>query len=419
MIFHLHSVKLVKDEPRHRFSIQHRSMAQLDTDLHTLPRTTRIEGIVPMTSKRIFFLDNLKAFIILLMVVFHAAMCYMAYAPEWWYVLDTQRVFSATLFVLWADIFIMPIMFFISGYFGLMSLSKRSQRSFWKSKLIRIGLPWAVGAICIAPVITYLMIASRNIPMDFPTFYTTLFWGAAYQQAQYWYLGALLALYLLLALCSQLFPGMKKPSVPSQPSFVFFLALILLGAAGVGIVNFFIPDGVWIHPLYLLVLQPTRLTLYILYFFLGAWAWKRQWFSEQGWKPPVGIWMPCFILMSFVYVFNRINPPLFQLPPAQTVLLNAFLHSAFCLTAIFGLISLFQQSLDHTSKIWGALAATSYPIYFLHQFFVQETAWLLRPLETNAYIKYLLTCTITLAICFLISKYLLLRLPCFASKKQK
>ena len=35
--------------------------------------------------RRIFFLDNLKAFIVCLMIVFHVALCYMAYAPEWWY----------------------------------------------------------------------------------------------------------------------------------------------------------------------------------------------------------------------------------------------------------------------------------------------------------------------------------------------
>ena len=48
-------------------------------------------------------------------------------------------------------------MFFISGYFGLKSLAKRSQGSFWKSKLVRIGVPWITGAVFIAPVIAYLM----------------------------------------------------------------------------------------------------------------------------------------------------------------------------------------------------------------------------------------------------------------------
>ena len=167
------------------------------------------------------------------------------------------------------------------------------------------------------------------------------------------------------------------------------------------------------------MLQPTRVALYLIYFFLGAWAWHCQWFSAGGWQPPAGVWTPLFIIMSFIYVSNRAIPGLFQLTPQQAVWLNALFHSIFCLTAIFGLLSFFQQYLDRTTRIWGALAATSYPIYFLHQFFVQEAAWLIRPLETNAYVKYLLTCALALAISFLLSKYLLLHLPCFAGKKKQ
>ena len=50
--------------------------------------------------RRIFFLDNLKTFIVCLMIVFHASMCYMAYAPEWWYTVDkADPKFTFTLFV--------------------------------------------------------------------------------------------------------------------------------------------------------------------------------------------------------------------------------------------------------------------------------------------------------------------------------
>lgn len=71
-------------------------------------------------SKRLFFLDNLKAFIVNLMIVFHIALCYMAYAPEWWYVVDQEHThLFFTGVVVWADMFIMPIMFFISGYLAL------------------------------------------------------------------------------------------------------------------------------------------------------------------------------------------------------------------------------------------------------------------------------------------------------------
>lgn len=127
-----------------------------------------------MPTKRLYFLDNLKWFIIWLMTVFHAAMCYMAYAPEWWYVVDTaQPVFSATVFILWVDIFIMLVMFFISGYFGLMSLTKHGAGTFWRKKIGRIAVPWVFGSMVFAPLVTYIILASRHAPVDFWTFYTT------------------------------------------------------------------------------------------------------------------------------------------------------------------------------------------------------------------------------------------------------
>lgn len=120
------------------------------------------------------------------MVVFHAAMCYMACAPEWWYVVDSaQPLFSATAFVCWTDIFIMPVMFFVSGYFGLMSFAEHGCQKFWKGKLRHIVLPWLCGAMAIAPFIAYLMLATRNAPIGFWEFSTTLFWGPYYPQAHY------------------------------------------------------------------------------------------------------------------------------------------------------------------------------------------------------------------------------------------
>jgi len=35
-------------------------------------------------SNRIYFLDNLRAFVIVLVVVLHGSMTYMAYASPWW-----------------------------------------------------------------------------------------------------------------------------------------------------------------------------------------------------------------------------------------------------------------------------------------------------------------------------------------------
>lgn len=370
--------------------------------------------------KRIYFLDHLRSAIILLVVVFHAALAYMVYAPEWWYVVDTKRVLAADLFVVWADIFIMPIMFFLSGYFGIQSLSKKSQRIFWLDKWKRIGLPWIFGAMVIAPHTAYLMIASRDIPMTFWEFYTKLFWGAAYQQSQYWYLGALMAFYVLLAIACTLWPHLRQRIEPGAPSAGTFWGLGFLGAFGVGIVNAVYSDGTWIHPLYVLVLQPTRVPLYLLYFALGVVAWRRHWFTEKGYSPSLAAWGPLFLLTSLVYVSHKFYSSAVLGVEGQTYLiLNAIVHSFFCLSAVFGLIALFKQFCTLTTPVWAALSATSYPIYYIHQTVVQELNWMVRPLETNAFMKYLLVCGLALTACYLISQYILLRIPSFGPARPK
>ena len=367
-----------------------------------------------MNGQRIYFLDNLRTGIILLVVVFHAAMAYMVYVPEWWYVIDTERALSADIFVIWADIFIMPVMFFIAGYFAVQSLARHSTGDFWRAKGLRIGIPWVAGSMLLAPPIAYIMIASRSIPMSFEDFYFKLFWGPAYQQSQYWFLGALMALYLLLWLVCRGFPSLRRSRGSHTPGISFLLAAGLLGAISVGAVNAVCADSVWIHPLYLLVLQPVRVPLYLLYFALGVYAWRNGWLRQDGWVPAFAPWTLAFAILSVLYVGSRLVLPLFWQPsPLQYLLVNSLLHSFFCLTAVFALLAIFQRSLSFTNTWLTSLAAAAYPIYFLHQLFVQLLNWLVRPLPVGAFLKYAIVCSCALTVCYLLSRYVLLRWRCF------
>lgn len=96
-------------------------------------------------SDRITFLDNLRAFVIVLVVILHGSMVYMVGAPEWWYVVDAQNSLLFTILVFLIDVPIMLIMFFIAGYFAMPSLLKRDPDQFLKDKFIRVGAP------CLSP----------------------------------------------------------------------------------------------------------------------------------------------------------------------------------------------------------------------------------------------------------------------------
>lgn len=365
-------------------------------------------------AKRLYFLDNLKWFIIWLMVVFHAAMCYMAYAPEWWYVVDkADPSFGATAFVCWADVFIMPVMFFVSGYFGLRSLARYDLRRFWQGKCRRIIIPWLFGALFIAPLVTYITLASRNSPMGFYEFYTTLFWGVFYQQAQYWYLGALTALYVFLMVVCKVVPSLKERRGAEAPGMAFFLGLFAICAVSIGLVSSYMHPDTWKFFAYILVLQPVRIVSYIAVFFAGVWAWKNCWFEAGGYCPSAGRWGLPFLLIGAAYLWQKLFLSACGLEPWQVVWIGAAAQSAFTCVALCFFLGLFRQCFDFTNGALANLSSTSYAVYYLHMPVLFPIAWFFVGVGMNVFVKYICVCVLTLSVCFLLSKYVLKRLPSF------
>ncbi len=368
---------------------------------------------------RMYFLDNLKWFIVWLMVVFHGAMCYMAYAPDWWYVVDTaQPVFSATAFICWADIFIMPVMFFVSGYFGIMSLSRYSMRLFWQKKLVRILLPWVFGSLMIAPFVTYIILASRHSPMGFYEFYTTLFWGPLYQQAQYWYLGALTVLYLLLTGTVFLKPSLRT-RVAGRPSSGFFLTMLLVSVGSVGAISSFMHPDTWRFFFYVLVLQPVRIPLYIFVFFAGALAWRQGWFLEGGYVPSAGRWGIAFGVTGMLYLWQKFSLPYYGMAPEVPVWVNALCMGGFVVSSLFFFLGFCHGFLNRTNAVLSALSSTSYGVYYLHMPILFCTAWAFVGLELNVYLKYVCVCSLSLSACFLLSRYGLSHIASFSAGRKK
>ena len=83
---------------------------------------------------RIYFLDNLRTILIFLVVLLHAGIVYEPILENTWIVSDPVKSGSIGLVRMYLDLFVMFILFFISGYF--ISYSVKS-----KGALIFIGIP--------------------------------------------------------------------------------------------------------------------------------------------------------------------------------------------------------------------------------------------------------------------------------------
>lgn len=372
-------------------------------------------------AKRIFFLDNLKAFIVCLMIVFHAAMCYMAYAPQWWYTVDTADVkFAFTLFVMWADIFIMPVMFFIAGYFGISSLAKYSAGKFWRSKWLRVGLPWIAGVVLFAPPVTYLMFATRDIPLSYHDYLLPLFvFGPCFSHVQYWFLGMLMWFYLALLIVCRLWPACGQQVEARIPSVKFFVLIAVLGLGGTvaGYVLSGYDYDLWTFVWPILVFQPPRLVLLLLSFFMGVYAWRCQWFTEGGYRPDPTTWLPAFIVTGILYLLHCILGGAYAAGMEQYAVFRAAFHILFFMSSMFGLLALFQAKLNFTNGFLGELAANSYTMYYAHMGLVMLIAWGFKYIALPTFFKYAVVACLSLLASYLVSKILLL-LPCFAASKK-
>jgi len=361
---------------------------------------------------RIYFLDNLRAFVIILVVVLHGSITYMAFAPSWWYVLDPQNSLFFTALVLLIDVPIMLILFFIAGYFVFPSLAKRDARTFLRDKFVRVGLPWLGGALLLAPPTAYIIYYSRQVPMSFWEFWTTDFWGVAYQQSVYWFLGILFLLFLIVTLAyaaSRRFRELgPKQSAPSWTLFGPFLAYTTIGFLTL---NLIFPLDTWTHAGYLFMFQPLRVPLYVGYFALGIYAYLHGWFTTRGYGPRLIVWLPLFLGSGLLYLAYRFTIPA---ETQTTVVLkagNALLFNTFCLSSLMVGLALFQRYLNGISLFWRSQAVNSYGIYYVHPLILYPLALLFVSISLPLVVKAPLVIVLALLLSWAFSALILKKVP--------
>lgn len=356
--------------------------------------------------ERMYFFDYLRAAIILLVIVFHVAIGYMDPAPQWWYVVDTQHHVFFNLFVMDTDVFIMPVMFLIAGYFALPVLKQQGASVFWQKKLVRIVLPWLAGVLLFAPAITYMIWFSRTpTPPPYFTYWRDIFFGpTVFNHAHYWFLGVLTYFYAALTLVYALFGSrLTESAEPKAPGRWLPLCVVLVAAAGFFLGNLQATADTWFGGWYIISFQPTRLPVCAVFFALGVYAWRQQWFTANGYRPGLTTWLAALAVVLVAFTLYRINFLTVSTLPVKAG--HAFLHSALCYAATMALIAWFQRFHNRPNPLWQRLAASSYIIYYIHQAVVLPLAYGVQKVEANVWLKYIGVSGLAVVLCYWLAEY--------------
>lgn len=219
---------------------------------------------------------------------------------------------------------------------------------------------------------------------------------------------------MLTGVCC-LFPRFAQRDVVSSSSLIIPALLFILSAVSIGIISSSIHPDTWSFYGYVLVLQPVRVPMYVAVFFLGALAWKKRWFTQDGYVPSCLPWCTGFLIAGLLYLWQKLFLAQHSPAPALLIWTNAFCQSAFTVSALFGLLALFHRHFNRTSRLSSALSATSYGVYYLHQPVLFPLAWLFTAFSLSSPVKFALVSALTLTNCFLLSRYALTRLPVLQS----
>jgi surface polysaccharide O-acyltransferase-like enzyme len=388
------------------------------TEIQKTVATNQIEATA---SSRMFFVDNLRVFLTILVVVFHLAITYGAEGS--WYYRERPTTELAgillTFFVILNQFYFMGLFFLISGYFVPGSVDRKGGLRFLKDRLVRLGIPLVVFALLLSPYIEYIKgITEGYFSRGLGDFYLAYWRGMDFAPGPLWFVEVLLAFTIIYLLGRAVWGRVKdyitqsKNGATSQPlTHSRIIAFILILAPLNFAVRMLIPIGEeWNH------LGLGFFPQYILMFLAGILAYR------NGWLPD----LPDSVrtVWSRIAILTLVAIPLFMIAGGAADEVTPFLggltwqsgvlgmlEAIFCVSMAILLLSLFRKWTDRQGRFGELLSRNAYSVYIIHPLVIIPLAYLLRRVSIDPLLKFALIAPLGVSLCFVVAHLLMRRIP--------
>lgn len=361
----------------------------------------------PSTSRpRLFYVDNLRTALTVLVVLHHAALAY-SNIPHWYYLetaTDPSGVLLDLLLVL-NQAFFMGAFFLIAGLFVPGSYDRKGARRFFGERLLRLGVPLLIWLLVLRPLATvgwYTaardLAAQQGAELPYWQYYLTSF-----TPGPMWFVEVLLvfsALYILwrhTASRDRRAPGPvpvtgRAPGAAAIAGFVIGLALVSY------LWRIVIPMGV---PL-LGLPTPAYLPQYAALFTVGLIATRRGWLA--GLSRTVGRTGFATAAVSaaaiIVLVIGSSGGTEFLGHGTWQSLVMTASESALAVGIVLGLLVLFRERLDRQGRLRRFLSAHAFTVYLIHPVVLVALGYALSGVPAPAVAKFALLAVLAVPLCW-------------------
>jgi peptidoglycan/LPS O-acetylase OafA/YrhL len=323
--------------------------------------------------RRLYFLDNLKIALTILVIAHHVG---QAYGPTGgaWPIQETARAAILGPFFTVNRSFFMSLFFLISGYLMVASFDRSGSGIFLKSRLVRLGVPLLAFFFLIIPLQQYLCHCRIGDlgGMSFREYYGSRYFAPTQAEANFahlWYVEHL----LIFSLCYALVRAVRKRPAQethagSRPlGHIAILAFALALAVASAVTRRWYPIDRWIGFLGFIQVAFADVPRDLSFFLLGIVAYRRQWFvglSNRMGRIWLAVGLSAAVLWYAYAVARMLGMP--GINREMMGLIYPIWEALLCCGMCIGLVFLFRERLNVQGR-WGKLMAENqYGAYLLH-----------------------------------------------------
>lgn len=373
-------------------------------------------------SSRLYFVDHLRAALVILVVLHHLAIVY-GEGISFWYVdppksAESLTGFALVLFVLFNQAWFMGALFLLAGYFTPGSFDRKGTGSFLKARLIRLGIPLLIWIFVFNPFSNIGLFLEPAIWVTEP-----LTWQN-YWQLYPSFIGLGVAWFLALLLIFNFgyagwrwLPKNRTSASKNEyePPSYLGIGIFILGLALVTyLVRIMVPIGKPVLDFPTLAYLPQ----YLSFFIVGAIAYRRDWFrtvTDRMGKIGFVTAVVATLLLFPIPLLGILGGTMrFLGNGSWPSAVYALWDSAFAVGLCLAGITFFRRYFNGKSQLGSFLSQQSYAVYVIHSpiivvlayaFYLVAASWGIGPL-----LKFVLATIVIVPICFIVA-YLIRKIP--------
>ena len=358
---------------------------------------------------RIYYIDNLRVFLIVLVVLHHLAITYGG--PGGWYYAenepDTLSSLLLSMFLATNQSFFMGLFFLISAYFTAHAIERKTTGQFIADRLKRLGIPLLVYFFIISPLVVFMVV--RWHYNDMISFRDFIIERHGFGFGPMWFVEALIYFTCIYLLYYYFFERKRtrQPRTLKMPGNGLIIMSALLIGAGAFVIRIWLPVGWEFRPL---GFQFSFFLQYIFMFAIGILVYKHDWLESITYKKGISWFVfahVCiFILFPLMFLLNggttgNIDPFMGGLHWQSFA--YAVWEQVTGFSLIIGLMGIFKRKWNTQGKLMQLASRSTYTVFIIHPLVLVALALSLRNIQVYPLLKFVVVAPFAVVSCFILA----------------